>query len=296
MGPPPLTYAAVTPARDEEHNLRRLAACMLAQTIQPAAWVIAENGSTDATAELARRLAATHAWITVISTQGADRYDRTSPYMRAFHAGVDALDGAGDVVVKLDADVSMGPTFFEGVVGAFAADPRLGIASGTLFERSGGRWRETILLGGHCWGPTRAYRRPCLDVVLPLDDGIGYASIDEMQAQLAGFGTRTLTDLPFRHHRPEGAGEGSRWRSWSSQGAAAHYTGYRPSYLLARSAYRMRRDPAALALVSGYLARAVRRAPRHPDERVIGALREQQRARRLAAVVGGRIRRARTSG
>jgi glycosyltransferase involved in cell wall biosynthesis len=292
---PSLTYAAVTPARDEEENLRRLAACMLAQRVQPCAWVIAENGSTDATAELAQRLAAAHPWITVISTPAADSYDRTSPYMRAFHAGVDALGGAGDVVVKLDADVSLGPDFFKGVLAAFASDPQLGIASGTLFELRGGQWRETILLGAHCWGPTRAYRRSCLDLVLPLDDGIGYASLDEMQAHLAGFRTRTLTHLPFRHHRPEGAGEGSRWRSWSSQGSAAHYTRYRPSYLLARSAYRMRRDPAALGLVTGYLASAMRRAPRHRDERVIEALRDQQRARRLATVVRGRIRRARTS-
>lgn len=293
---PPLTYAAITPARDEEENLRRLAACMLAQRVQPCAWVIAENGSTDGTAELAKRLAAAHAWITVISTPAAARYDRTSPYMRAFHAGVDALAGAGDIVVKLDSDVSMGPEFFEGVLAAFASDPALGIASGTLFELHRGQWRETVLLGGHCWGPTRAYRRSCLDVVLPLDDGIGYASIDETQAQLAGFRTQTLTHLPFRHHRPEGAGEGSRWRSWSGQGAAAHYTGYRPSYLLARSAYRMRRDPAAVALITGYLGSAMRRAPRHPDARVIDALRDQQRARRLAAVVSGRLRRARTAG
>ena len=293
---PPLTYAAVTPARDEEDNLRRLAACMVAQTVRPAAWVIAENGSADGTAQLARQLAAAHPWITVIGTRAAASYDRTSPYMRAFHAGVDALAGAGDVVVKLDADVSMDSGFFEGMLAAFASDPRLGIASGTLFELDGSKWREIVLLGAHCWGPTRAYRRSCLDTVLPLDDGIGYASIDEVKAQLAGFTTRTLSHLPFRHHRPEGAGEGSRWRSWSSQGAAAHYTGYRPSYLLARSAYRMRRDPAALALVTGYLACAIRRAPRHHDQRVIGALRDQQRVRRLPAVVGGRISRARTSG
>jgi glycosyltransferase involved in cell wall biosynthesis len=287
-----LGYAAVTPARDEEDNLRRLAASLLAQTVKPAAWVIVENGSSDATLAIAQRLAGEHAWIHVLQTSSSATYDRTSPPMRAGPAGVDALAGAGDVVVKLDADVSCEPDYFERMLRAFEEDPRLGIASGTLTEERDGEWREWILLGDHCWGPTRAYRRACLDAVLPLDDGIGYASIDETKARLAGFSTRTLTGLPFRHHRPEGAGEGSMWRNWRGQGAAAHYTGYRFSYLLARCAYRMRSDRAALALLVGYLDAAVRRRPRYGDRAVLDALREGQRARHFTAAVRSRIGRA----
>ena len=285
-----LTYAAVTPARDEEENLRRLGESLTAQTVLPVAWVIVENGSSDGTLRLAQELAAEHGWISVIQTAASDGYDRTSPYMRAFHGGVDALRGAGDIVVKLDADVSFEPDFFAGIVEAFESDSELGIASGTLLEERGGEWRELILLGDHCWGPTRSYRRACLDVVLPLDDGVGYASIDETKARLAGFRSRTLRTLPFRHHRPEGAGEGGRWRSWAVQGEAAHYTRYRFSYLLVRSAYRMRSDPYAAALVTGYLKCALRRRPRYSDPRVLEALREQQRARHFAAAIRGRIR------
>jgi glycosyltransferase involved in cell wall biosynthesis len=284
------TYAAVTPARDEEENLRRLGASLTAQTVLPEAWVIVENGSADGTLDVARDLAARHSWISVIQTAASEGYDRTSPYMRAFHAGVAALAGAGEIVVKLDADVSVDPGFFEGVLEAFRADPTLGIASGTCLEERDGEWREWILLGDHCWGPTRSYRRACLDVVLPLDDGIGYASIDEMKAHLAGFRSRTLRHLPFRHHRRVGAGEGGRWKSWEGQGAAAHYTRYRFSYLLARCVYRMRSDPYAAALVTGYLKCAVRRRPQYQDASVLDALREQQRARHFAAAIRGRMR------
>ena len=252
--------------------------------------MIVENGSSDGTLRVAEELAAEHPWISVLQTAPSERYDRTSPYVRAFHGGVDSLQGAGDIVVKLDADVSVEPDFFAGVLDAFEADPSLGIASGTCLEERDGEWREWILLGDHCWGPTRSYRRACLDVVLPFDDGIGYASIDETKARLAGFRSRTLRSLPFRHHRPEGAGEGSRWRNWESQGEAAHYTHYRFSYLLVRSAYRMRSDPYAAALVAGYLKCALRRRPRYRDARVLEALREQQRARHLAAAIRSRIR------
>jgi poly-beta-1,6-N-acetyl-D-glucosamine synthase len=286
-----LSYAAVTPARDEARNLPRLATSLAGQTVLPAAWVIVENGSSDGTAEIAQALAAEHAWITVLHSEAGDRYDRTSPYMRAFHAGVAALAGTGDLVVKLDADVSMDGDYFERLSAAFEQDPALGIASGTLLEERDGQWREWVLLNDHCWGPTRTYRRACLEVVLPLDDGIGYSVIDEAKAHLAGFSTRTLTSLPFRHHRPEGAGEGSMWRNWHSQGAAAHYLGYRFSYLVARCTYRLRHDRAALALPIGYVGAALRRRPRYGDTAVVSAVREQQRARHFVRAVLGRARR-----
>ena len=50
-----LTYAVVTPARNEEANLRRLGAALAAQTLAPAEWVVVDDGSTDATAGGARR-------------------------------------------------------------------------------------------------------------------------------------------------------------------------------------------------------------------------------------------------
>jgi hypothetical protein len=274
-----LSYAAVTAARDEAANLPRLAASMLAQTPRPAAWVIVENGSTDETLHVARALASEHEWITVVQSPAGDRYDRTWPYMRAFHLGVEALAGRGDVVVKLDADVAVDPEFFAGLLAEFAADPTLGIASGACLEQHDGEWRERPILPGHAWGPTRAYRRPCLEAVLPLDDSVGYAAIDEVKAHLAGFRAATIHHLPFQHYRPEGAGEGSRWRAWHAEGAAAYWTGYGIAYLAVRCLYRATSEPAALALLAGYLGAVVRRRPRYPDPAVRAALRRRHRSK-----------------
>jgi glycosyltransferase involved in cell wall biosynthesis len=285
-----LTYAAVTPARDEEKNLRRLAEAMLAQTVLPERWVIVENGSSDRTAEVAAELAAAHPWIRLLQTEASSGYDRTSPYMRAWHAGVDALEGAGDVVVKLDADVSFEPEFFAGILAAFEADERLGIASGSCHELHDGAWREWILPGDAVWGPTRSYRRGCLDAVLPLDDSVGYAAIDVTKAQLAGYRVRNLRHLPFRHHRVEGTGEGSKWRAWIGEGRAAHYVGYRPLFVLGRCLYRLRKDPAAAALVVGYAGALIRRAPVLDEPSVRAALRRRQRARHGLVLALARLR------
>jgi biofilm PGA synthesis N-glycosyltransferase PgaC len=284
------SYAAVTPARDEEENLRRLADSLLAQTIRPARWVIVENGSSDGTAQVAAELAAAHSWIRPLQTEASAGYDRTSPYMRAWHAGVDSLEGIGDVVVKLDADVSFASDFFAGILASFDEDERLGIASGSCHEWDGGDWRELILPGDAVWGPTRSYRRACLDVVLPLDDSVGYAAIDVTKAHLAGYRVRNLRHLPFRHHRPEGTGEGSKWRAWLGEGVAAHYVGYRPVFVLGRCLYRLRTDPAAAALVVGYLGALLRRAPVLDEPAVRAALRERQRARHGLVLALGRLR------
>jgi|SRR5581483_11303305 len=284
-----LTYAAVTPARDEEENLRRLASAMIAQTVRPIRWVIVENGSIDGTAALAAELAAAHSWIRLLHTESGARYDRTSPYMRAWHAGVDALEGLADVVVKLDADVSFEPDYFARILAEFEADPTLGMTSGSCHEWRDGAWRAWELPGDAVWGPTRSYRRSCLELVLPLHDTVAYSIIDVAKARLAGFGVRHLRELPFRHHRPEGAGEGSRWRSWLGEGEAAHYVGYRPTYVFGRCAYRLRHDRAAIGLVFGYLSAALRRKPRYDQPQVVHAVRERQRARRALGVAVRRL-------
>ena len=50
-----MRYALVTPTRDEETDLPRLAAeSLAAQTVRPDVWVIVDNGSTDRTVEIAR--------------------------------------------------------------------------------------------------------------------------------------------------------------------------------------------------------------------------------------------------
>lgn len=288
----PASYAAVTPARDEGENLRRLAESMLAQRPPPVRWVIVENGSRDDTSEFAASLAAEHDWIHVLHTEGTAEYDRTSPYMRAWHAGVESLDGLGDVVVKLDADVSFDPEFFAGILAAFDADDRLGIASGTCLERRNGAWREWVLPGDAVWGPTRSYRRACLEIVLPLDDSTGYAAIDVTKAHLAGFHVRTIRELSFKHHRPEGTGEGSKWRSWIREGEAAHYVGYRPTFVVGRCLYRLRHDKAAAALVVGFAGAVVRRRPVLEDPAVRAALRRRQRARHGVVLALTRLRRA----
>jgi glycosyltransferase involved in cell wall biosynthesis len=284
-----LSYALITPARNEAENLRRLGECVVAQRHLPVHWIVVDDGSTDETAAVAQTFAARgFEWIRVITSPGAEQKQgplaagrRAGRDVVAFNAGVAAIDELPDLLVKLDADVSFEPDYFEALVSRFAAEPRLGIAGGLCLEQdSTGTWLPQHVTGNHVRGATRVYRRECLEDVSPLEVRLGWDGIDELTAQVKGWRTATLADVPFRHHRPVGQRDGT-WSSWASRGDTAYYMRYRPTYLVARSVFHSRRDIHALAMIWGFAEAAIRREPRHDDDTVAAYLRRQQSLRRM---------------
>jgi glycosyltransferase involved in cell wall biosynthesis len=275
-----LDYAVVTPVRNEADNLPRLAGCLARQTAHPVAWVIVDNGSTDDTRTIARRLERQHAWIRTLEVPGERDPERGRPIVRAFHAGIASFGDLPDVVVNLDADISFEPDFFARLLAEFSADPTLGIAGGTCHERVRGMWRPRHVTGTTVWGATRTYRRSCLELVLPLDERLGWDGIDEFKANAAGWRTATF-DVPFRHHRREGERDRGRRHARAAQGRTAHYMGYRPWYLGLRALFQAVRDPSALAMLWGYARAAAAGEPRCADDAVRGYVRNQQSLRRL---------------
>src|SRR5262249_11104812 len=199
-----MNYAVVTPVRNEEENLPRLADALARQTHLPQSWLIVDNGSEDGTLGLATELAEAFPWIRVLRVDGDARASRGAPVVRSIHAAVAEVGHTlPDLVVNVDADVSFEPDFFERLVQAVVADPALGIARGSGWEFRRGRWRQRHLTGSTVWGATRAYRCECLRVVLPLEERVGWDGVDELKANAAGWKTRILLELPFYHHRHE---------------------------------------------------------------------------------------------
>jgi glycosyltransferase involved in cell wall biosynthesis len=278
---PKLLYAIVTPVRDEADNVKRLAHALAAQTALPSTWLVIDDGSRDNTADVVRSQAREHPWIRLESGVGTV-LQRGGPIVRAFHAGLRSLEPLPEVVFKLDADITMGPDYFERLMDEFDRDPRLGIAGGSGYEKEAdGVWRQRHGTGPAVWGACRGYRRECLKDILPLEERMGWDTLDLMKANMKGWKTEVFYNLPFQHHRVEGQRDRSRLWTKCVQGAAAHYMGYRFSYLIVRTMYRILREPAAIGLLLGYARAALRRDPQCADTALRAYVREQQGLRNL---------------
>ena len=277
-----LRYAVATPARNEEGNLPRLAAALAAQTQPPTEWIVVDDGSTDATPEILAELAKEHPWIKRLARTETDATAinagrRQARDLDGFRRGVGALTEPYDVVIKIDADVSVEPDFGAQLMAGFEAEPELALASGTCYEDEDGTWVRRTKADTTVWGATRAYRADVVDILMGLEPFMGWDGLDEIQVQLRGLTTKTFVDLPFKHHRPEGGRELTSLHQGEALGRASYYMGYRPTYLAMRALYRARREPAALAMLWGYAAAAARRDRRCPDAAVVRTLRERQR-------------------
>lgn len=280
------SYALVTAARDEADNLAALAPTVIGQTLRPSVWVIVDDGSDDDTPRIARELAGAYPWILFEHTDrgaaGLREGRREGRDLLALQQGLRALPHEVELVTKLDADVTLPSDYFERLVGAFQADPRLGMATGTRCELEDGRWQERHLTATAVAAQCRTYRWACWEQVQPLEPCLGWDGVDEARAVLAGWHTRVVPGLQFRHHRPMGQRDGSGLRARAAEGVAAYYMGYRPSYLLARVLWHARRDVTALGMIWGWSTALVGRERRCPDPAVRAYVRRQQSARYLA--------------
>lgn len=280
----PPAYAVITPVRNEHENLPRLARSLAAQTAPPARWLVVDNGSTDGTVGVARSLAEELDWLRVLTIPPQVSAARGAPIVRSLHAAIDELtrEPAPDFVVNVDADISFESDYFQHLLGKFAADPGLGIGSGTCYEYERGAWRQRHVTGSTVWGGSRMFRWACLQEVLPFEERFAWDGIDEIKANARGWRTVTFLDLPFQHHRREGERDG-RFGSRVEQGRAAHYLGYRGWYLVLRAFRHLPREPAATGLIWGYASSMLAGQPRCADENARAYLRRQQSPLRLPA-------------
>jgi glycosyltransferase involved in cell wall biosynthesis len=283
------SYAVITPVRNECENLDRVAETLGQQDTRPTTWVIVDTGSDDGTDAHAARLAEADDSVRVLTMPIAPGRERAPAIVQGFEAAVASLDPRPPVIAKLDADVTLPTDYFARLLEEMRRDARLGIVGGSCHEKSGGTWRQRFGTGASVWGAARAYRWACLEQLLPLERRTGWDFIDVAEADVLGWTTGTLLDLPFYHHREEGARERSRRHAWAAEGRASHYLRYRPSYLAARSLYHGLRDPAALAMLPAFAAASVRRDAQCDRAALVTRLRERQRLRHLHRRAGEAI-------
>ncbi len=277
-----IDYVAITPARDEEQYLPGLISSLASQDIRPRLWIVLDDGSSDRTPDILDRAAGDHPWIDV----------HHLPRNRPRAAGGESIImkflprevwERFDFILRLDVDLSFGNGMVRLLLREFARDRRLGLAGATLMEPTPDGWREVRMPAFHTRGAVKMYSRECFAAIGGLEAGLGWDTIDELRAMMAGFRTRHFRHICALHHRPQG-NAGGRWRSKVAAGRAAYQIGYSPLFMLVRAAGTSLRRPLTLsgaALLAGFFEGYLARRPRAASPELVRFVREQQMNRLL---------------
>lgn len=281
-----VNYAIVTAARNEEKYIEATINSVTHQTIRPAEWVIVDDGSTDNTGSIVDHYAEQFPWIRAVHRPDRGFRKSGGGVVDAFYEGYNTLRGyQWEFIVKLDADLSFAEDYFEKCFMQFEQEPRLGIGGGDIYHDLGGTLRLQVNPRFHVRGATKIYRRACWEAIGGLWSAPGWDTIDEVKANMLGWGTRAFEDLRLLHHRFTGSAEGLVHDN-VKHGMVCYVCGYHPLFVAASCLYRLTKKPylvGSAAICFGFLKGYLTRAPRVTDKQLIGYVRAQQ-LRRLCGL------------
>ena len=287
-----LNYVLITPARNEADFIELTIKSVLAQTVRPVRWVIVNDGSTDATAEIVSNYASVHSWIEMI--QMPERQERHfGGKAHAVAAGRQRMAGLQfEVIGNLDADVSFEPDYFEFLMTRFAENPKLGVA-GTAFLEGNLSYNYEMVGIEHVSGMIQLFRRQCFEAIGGYS-AVKTGGIDLMAvltARTKGWETRTFTEKSFVHHRSQGGALHTGLRGRWYMGRKDYLLGNHPVWEFFRSFYQMQYRPyviGGLLVLVSYFWHLVRRVERTMPRELI-ELRQSDQMKRLKSLVERRL-------
>jgi glycosyltransferase involved in cell wall biosynthesis len=255
---------------------------MIRQSIQPAEWVIVNDGSTDTTGVIIDEFAGQYSWIHACHRTNRGFRKAGGGVVEAFNDGYFALKcREWDFIVKFDGDLSFGPDYFQKCFEHFEREPELGIGGGGIYHISEGREQLEACPRFHVRGATKIYRRACWEALGGLWPAPGWDTFDEVKANRLGWTTRSFDELRLTHHRETGTADGI-WAGLVKNGRANYVCGYHPLFMAGKCMSRVLSQPyvvGSVALAYGFISGYWKRIPQVDDPLTIAYLRRQQLAR-----------------
>jgi poly-beta-1,6-N-acetyl-D-glucosamine synthase len=276
-------YVIITPARDEEAYIEQTILAVIRQTVRPVRWIIVDDGSHDQTAEIIDSYAAAYPWIKPVHRSDRGFRQAGGGVVNTFYEGYGQIDSSDwDFIVKLDADLSFAPDYFERCFLEFEMDPLLGIGGGGIYhEQKGGGLALEPNPKFHVRGATKIYKRECWEKLGSLLRAPGWDTVDEVKANMLGWTTRSFPHIKVTHYRFTGAADGA-WKDCVKNGRANYIAGYHPIFMLFKCIRRLVAKPylfGALGLLWGFLSGYLVRIPQVEDRALINYTRNQQMRR-----------------
>jgi glycosyltransferase involved in cell wall biosynthesis len=245
------SYVLMTAAYNEEAFIEETIKSVLSQTLLPQKWVIVSDNSTDGTDAIVEDYARQNSFIHFVRVTRAPGHDFRAKVMALQKAGIVLDNVEHRFIGNLDADVTLGPTYFETLVAAFERLPKLGIASGYIYERANGQFRSRpsnrVTSVPHA---AQLMRRECYETIGGYS-ALKYGGEDwyaQICAQMNGWDVEALPQLPILHHKPTGAGA-NLLRHRFRLGRLDYSFGSHPAFELVKCLLRLSERPLLVGAV-----------------------------------------------
>jgi len=276
--------ALITPLRDEEVYVEAMILSIVNQQIQPAKWLIVDDGSTDNTPAIVKSYCQQFEFIELVELPA--RSERNPGGEGAIAHALQRLDiSQYDYLARFDADLLFEDSYFALILAEFDKDPKLGIAGGGLYIYRNDKLVLERAPEYHVRGALKMYRRECFEQLGGLETDIGWDTIDEVYAWSRGWRTRSFFDIRTIHRRPTGEGLHAR-RIYRERGRAEYLTWSHPAFVLLKSVKMAMSNPAnARYFLGGFLHSHKMRQVRLADLEFKWTRRHQQLTRALNLVV-----------
>lgn len=290
-----LSYALITPARNERNLIEGTIRSVMAQTHLPSKWIIVSDGSTDGTDELVTHYVREHPWIELLRMP--EHRDRSfAAKAVCFNTALDRLKPTSfDLIANLDADITFDPDYLEFLVSKFAENPRLGVGGTPFIEDASQpqshsyahRFADLTHVSGAC----QMFRRECLEELggYAKIKGGGIDWVAVTTARMKGWQTRTFLDKTCFHHRKMGTASRNPLMARFHHGQEDYYVGQHPLWQLLRGAFQMKSTPFVLGglfLILGYFWAMAKRVQRPVSPELISFRRAEQMARLRKMLLG----------
>ena len=276
------SYLLISPCRNEADYMRQTLDTVVAQSVQPAKWVIVDDGSTDATPQILAEYAVRHSWIQIVTRKDRGHRAVGPGVIDAFYTGYEAVNADEyEYLCKLDLDLRLPPRYFEILMQRMEANSAIATCSGKAYIEANGVLVDERHGDETSLGMTKFYRVSCFKAIGGFVREVMWDGIDCHRCRMMGWEACSWNepDLRFVHLRPMGSSQQGVYTGRKRHGYGQYFMGTGFVFMLASATSRVNQHPyllGSLAMLWGWVESALKGKPRYADPKFRTFLRRYQ--------------------